>query len=250
MSDHYLRPAKRRAAPERCPSRSGTESRFASGGVGVLLAEVELLEARFATVGGEADACSGPVVEHERIAQSASRGESIGRRKSQTAERSRCWPPGSASRSLRAMRSEPSALVRVTLSGSSTKADSSGPPARRSRAAGRDPPMPAGAAAAIASAWRGSWRPVSPTGCWRSRSLQPARRRSARAGGGRAGGRRSPSAPAAGRRWGRPGGAQVMAEAEVRARRLDLAGAGVGALRAVLLAAARSSGSSRRAPAK
>jgi len=27
--------------------------------------------------------------------------------------------------------------------------------------------------ATIASTWLGSWRPVSPTGCWRAGSLQP-----------------------------------------------------------------------------
>ena len=45
-------------------------------------------------------------------------------------------------------------------------------------------------------------------------------------------------------------GAQVVAEPEVRARRLDLAGARVGALRAVLLAGGAQLGVVRPAPAK
>jgi hypothetical protein len=86
-----------------------------------------------------------------------------------------CDPPGSASASLRAVRSVPSVLVRVTPSGSSANAEAqlavscaiprrgSGSPSARSSSASR-----------IGSAWRGSQRSVSPIGCWRSWSVQPA----------------------------------------------------------------------------
>jgi hypothetical protein len=52
----------------------------------------------------------------------ASPGESIGRMNSHTALRSGLSPPGRASRSVRAIRSVPSAFVRVTPAGSSVTA--------------------------------------------------------------------------------------------------------------------------------
>ena len=104
-----------------------------------------------------------------------SAGESIGRMNSHTAARSAPSPPGSASRSLRAIRSEPSALVRVTPAGSSTNAA----PSRAvswamPRSGSGSASARSSSASMIASSWRGSWRPVSPTGCWRSGSVQPA----------------------------------------------------------------------------
>ena len=104
-----------------------------------------------------------------------SAGESIGRMNSHTAARSAPSPPGNASRSLRSIRSEPSALVRVTPAGSSTNAA----PSRAAswampRSGSGSASARSSSASMIASSWRGSWRPVSPTGCWRSGSVQPA----------------------------------------------------------------------------
>ncbi len=148
------------------------------GGLGVrLVVEGELVEVGCRAVAVEVDGrldAARSMTNASRLS-ATSAGESIGRMNSHTAARSAPSPPGSASRSLRAMRSEPSALVRVTPAGSSTNAapnravswamprsGSGSSSARRS------------SASAIASSPDGSWRPVSPTGCWRSGSVQPA----------------------------------------------------------------------------
>ena len=117
-------------------------------------------------------------VDDERVAVSAARrGESIGRMNvPQRRRAAAASPPGSASRSLRAMRSVPSALVRVTPSGSSTNAAAAArDELRRCRAAGRGRRARAGVRRRRSRRRGvGSWRPVSPTGCWRSGSVQPA----------------------------------------------------------------------------
>ena len=126
-----------------------------------------------------------------------------------TAARSAPSPPESPSRSLPAS-SGPSALVRATAAGSSTKA------AAQRSVSWAMPRRGSGSASArsisastIASDWRGSWRPVSPTGCWRSGRSTRRRRRSARGVGGRV----------AGRRFGR--GAELASVGSIRPVRMS-----------------------------
>jgi hypothetical protein len=130
----------------------------------------------------------------------ARRGESIGLREPHAAVRSACSPPGSASRSLRAIRSLPSALVRVRRRGRARSRRSSARPAAGPR---RGP-------GSLSARWtrrrrsrRSAWVMVAgvadgllAVGVGSSRR----RRRSFRGSGWRSDGRRSPSARAAVRR--------------------------------------------------
>jgi hypothetical protein len=86
-----------------------------------------------------------------------------------------CVEPGQVFGFLGPSRSVPSVLVRVTPAGSSVKAA----PSRAvscaiPRSGSGSVSARSSSASMIASGWRGSWRPVSPTGCWRSGSVQPA----------------------------------------------------------------------------
>ena len=106
VSGHYFQLSKRgEGSAEALPSRMVTESRCAgSRAVGVVLVEVEVVEARVAAVRGEVDgAARGPSSMHERVAVQL--GEPRREHRAQERPRPRRAagrsPPGSASRSLR-----------------------------------------------------------------------------------------------------------------------------------------------------
>jgi hypothetical protein len=87
-----------------------------------VLAEIELGEIRWTAMRLQVDGAGTWSEMKESRWSATSVGDSIGRRNSHTALRSRLCPPGSASLSLRTIRSVPSAFVRVTPSQSRTNA--------------------------------------------------------------------------------------------------------------------------------
>ena len=119
---------------------------------------VELVEARGGMVAGEVHGRLALVLDDDATRLSAtSAGESIGRISSQTLARSAPSPTGRASRNLRATRSDPSVLMRVTPSGSSVN------PAPSREVSCVIPRSGSGSSSArwssastIASGWRGS----------------------------------------------------------------------------------------------
>ena len=158
-----------------------------------LVVEGELVEVGCRAVAVEVDGRFCALVDDNASRLSAtSAGESIGRMKSHTAARSAPSPPESPSRSLRAMLSDPRALVRATAAGSSTKAAAqrsvSCAMPRSGSGSGSARSSSASTIASAGAARVGRYRRRAAGALGRSTRRH---RRSAHGSGGRAGGRRS-----------------------------------------------------------